>query len=277
MPIRILVALDDTPGAQAARDLAVALARRTGAGLTAAVVLDRPHTSSAHEFVPAGGGAFKAWRDAALTARAEQEAQDALAALAAAAGDVPFAALRLEDAPEPALLAASAAQDLVVIGLDSSLGRELPEDGVAPVIEDLLKDGTRPLLVVPPGAPPEIAGPVVAAHDGSAPSRQALRGFARLKLGGGSPVHVVAVAGTRAEAERLAAEGAACLEPGGPAAPRPVVGDDAARLVLAEVAALGARLLVMGAFGGNPLLRMVVGSTTHTLLRDAGVPVFVQR
>ncbi|MDQ1078239.1 nucleotide-binding universal stress UspA family protein, partial [Pseudoroseomonas cervicalis] len=36
----ILVALDDTPGAAAAAELAIALARRSGAQLTAAVVLD---------------------------------------------------------------------------------------------------------------------------------------------------------------------------------------------------------------------------------------------
>lgn len=41
----ILLALDDTPGAIAARDLAFALARRTGAAVTALIVLDRPHTT----------------------------------------------------------------------------------------------------------------------------------------------------------------------------------------------------------------------------------------
>ncbi|MBX9702285.1 MAG: universal stress protein, partial [Acetobacteraceae bacterium] len=50
----ILLALDDTPGALAARDLAIALARRSGAALTAAAVLDRPHTLGATEAMPAG-------------------------------------------------------------------------------------------------------------------------------------------------------------------------------------------------------------------------------
>ena len=51
----ILVALDDTPGAVAARDVAIALARHTGAALTAAVILDRPHTESENEPIPLGG------------------------------------------------------------------------------------------------------------------------------------------------------------------------------------------------------------------------------
>ena len=55
----ILVALDDTPGAQRARDLAITFARRTGAALTAAAVLDNPHAMDAHEAVPPGAGAFR--------------------------------------------------------------------------------------------------------------------------------------------------------------------------------------------------------------------------
>ena len=74
----ILVALDDTPGAVAARDVAIALARQTGAALTVTVVLDRPHTADEHEPVPLGGAAFKARRDAKLVAQAEEDAKACL-------------------------------------------------------------------------------------------------------------------------------------------------------------------------------------------------------
>jgi nucleotide-binding universal stress UspA family protein len=274
----ILVALDDTPGAQAARDVALALARRTGAALTVAVVLDRPNTQSGHEVVPIGGAAFKARRDAALTERAERDAKEALAACAAAAGDTPYDVLRLEDAPEPALLAAGATRDLIVVGIDSSLGRELPEDGVAPVIEHLLKDGARPLLAVPAGASLPEAGPVLAAYDGSSPAREAFQLFALLGLAGASPVRVVAVEELRGAAERLAEEGAASLRQHGvDATPQPVAGSEVAQLLLAEAEAIGARLMVTGAFGGNPLIRLLAGSVTHALLREARVPVFLHR
>jgi len=274
----ILVALDDTPGAEAARDAAFALARATGARLTAAVVLDRPHTQSEHESVPIGGAAFKARRDAKLTARAEEEAEAALAACTAAAGETPFDVLRLEDAPEPALLDAAATRDLIVIGRDCTLGRQQVADEVAPVIEHLLREGARPLLVVPPGFAWREEGPVLAAYDGAAPARDAFQLFALLGLAGASPVRVAAVADGRAEAERLAREGTECLRHHRIAAePLPVVGGDAAALLLAEAEALGARLLVMGAFGGSSLMRLLVGSTTHRLLRDSRAPVFIHR
>lgn len=273
----ILVALDDTPGAQKARDAAIGLARRTGAHLTAAVVLDRPHTQSDHEFVPIGGAAFKARRDAKLAARAEQDAAAALAACSAAAGDTPYQVLRLDDAPEPALLAAGATHDLIVVGRDCTLGREVTEDDVAPVIERLLRDGARPLLVVcPAGMPTE--GPVIVGYDGSIPVMAALQLFALLGLAEGSPVHVASVAEEREAALALATQGVAYLRRHGiDAQPLPLRGDRPVDLILAEAEALKARMIVAGAFEESALSRLFTGSATHVLLREARVPVFMHR
>ena len=274
----ILVALDDTPGAVAARDVAIALARQTGAALTVAVVLDRPHTEDEHEPVPIGGAAFKARRDAKLVAQAEADAKAALDACAASAGDQPYTVLRLEDAPEPALLQAGAEHDLIVLGRDSTLGREQTEGGVAPVIEALLREGARPLLVVPPGAVLRSEGPVLAAYDGSVPAQEAFQLFVLLGLAGASPLRVAAVAETRQAAQALAEEGVASLHRHGLAAePLPVAGSGAAELLLAQVDAINARMMVMGAYGGGSFMRLLTGSTTHRLLRDAQVPVFIHR
>lgn len=271
----ILVALDETPGAEAARDLAIRLAHETGAALSAAVVLDNPHTNDVHEAVPPGGAAFKERRDAARAQRAEAEAAAALAACAAAAGDLPFAALRLPGAPEPALLAASATQDLVVIGRDSTLGQEETEHGLAPVIEALLHDGARPLLVVPPGALPG-GGPVVVGYDASTPARRSLQLFALLGLAQGAPVKIVSAAETVPEAQAMAEEGAAFLRSHGLEVEAvAVTGTRPADLLLAEVTGLKARLLVMGAFETGALRTLLLGSATRRLLRDAPCPVFV--
>ena len=273
----ILVALDNTPGSHAARDLAFALARRTGAALTVAVVLDRPHTQTEHEFVPLGGSAFKARRDAALTERAEREAAAALSACAIAAGATPYTALRLEEAPEPALLRAGATHDLVVLGRDATLGMEALEDGVAPVIAALLRDGARPLLVVPEGTRPE-SGPVLVGYDGSIPIMAALQLFALMGLAEGSPVRVASAADTRDAALALAEEGCAYLRRHGiDATPLAMVGDRPADLLLAEAVGLGARLMVLGAFEESGLRRLFSGSATQVLLRDARVPVFIHR
>lgn len=271
----ILVALDDTEGAVAARDLALALARSTGAALTAATVLDWPHARDAHEAVPAGGGAFKERRDAARAQRLEAEAEQAFADCAAAAADTPFTRLRLTDAPEPALLGAGAAHDLIVIGRDSTLGLEVNDHGLAPVIEALLHDGARPLLVVPPGQVPD-AGGVLVGNDGSVPAMRALQLFALLGLGAGLPVKVLSVAAARPEAERLAGEGAAYLRSHGLAAEAvAVVGTHPLEALLAEAAAMPARLLVMGAYENSGLRTFFTGSVTEKLLTGSPCPVFV--
>jgi nucleotide-binding universal stress UspA family protein len=274
----ILLALDDTKGARVARDAAIALARRTGAALTVAAVLDRPHTQDAHEAVPLGGAAFKAHRDAKLTEQAEEEAKAALADCRQAAAGLAYTELVLEDAPAPALVQAGATHDLIVIGRDSTIGREVNATGVAPVIEALLRDGARPLLVVPPEARLTPDGPILAAYDGSAPSREAFHLLALLGLAGESAVRVAAVARTREAADQMAAEGCEALRRHGvKAEPLPCIGTDIAGLILAEAKALGARALVMGAFGGSSLVRMLIGSTTDRLLHDARIPVFIHR
>lgn len=274
----ILLAIDDTPGARIARDAAIALARRSGATLTVAAVLDRPHTEDHAEAVPLGGGAFKARRDARLTAQADAEARAALAECRQAAAGLGYTELVLEDAPGPALMQAGATHDLIVIGRDSTIGREANETGVAPVIEALLRDGARPLLVVPPDARLKPDGPILAAYDGSAPAREAFQLFALLGLAEGSVVRVTAAARTREAAERLTQEGCESLSRHGVTAePVPCIGSDVAGLILAEAEALDARALVMGAFGGSSLVRMLIGSTTDRLLRDARIPIFIHR
>jgi nucleotide-binding universal stress UspA family protein len=268
----LLLALDDTPGALAARDAAIALARRSGAALTAAAILDRPHTSGGHEAMPIGGAAFAAQRDAARAARLQAEAEAAFAAARQAAGDLPVEALLLEEAPEPALLRAGARHDLLILGRDSTLGLERADDGLAPVIPALLRDGARPLLVIPAAAPAE--GPVLAGYDGSAPAQRALASLAQLGLAEGSAVTLLAADPHAAVAARLAAEGAAFLRRHGLAVEeRAARGHDPAALLLAEAARLPARLLVMGGFGTAGLSALLHESTSRRLLHGAPCPI----
>ncbi|WP_198371042.1 universal stress protein [Roseomonas rosulenta] len=271
----ILVALDDTEGAQRARDLAIDVARRSGAALTAATVLDWPHVKDVNEAVPPGAAAFKERRDAARAKRAEEEADAAFAACTAAAGATAFTRLRLTDAPEPALLAAGAAHDLVVIGRDSTLGLEDCPDGLAPVIEALLHDGARPLLVVPPGAPVQ-GGGVLVGYDGSIPAMRAIQLFALLGLAGDVPVRVMSVMPDRAEAQAMAEPAAGYLRAHGCAAEAiGTQGSHPVDALLAEAVAMPARMLVMGAFENSGLRTLFTGSATRRLLRAAPCPVFV--
>ncbi len=262
----ILLALDDTPGAVAARDLAFGLARAHGARLSALVVLDRSHTRDKAEPVPVGGSAFAARRNEALVRRLEEEAARVLAEAEAASGGLPFAVIRSEDAPEEALLAAGAAHDLVVVGRDSTLGAEACDDGLAPAIEALVRDGARPLLVVPPG--PARDGPVLAAARPDLPSQRTLQLFALLGLAGARPVRLLGFGTDPAPlAEWLRLHG--CDATGAAA------DGDADEVLLAQAQATGASLIVAGADEEGGLARLIFGSATAALLRGAPCPVFI--
>ena len=270
----ILLALDVTPGALAARDYALALARHTGAALTAAIILDRPGLSDAHEAVPPGAAAFKERRDAALLQKAEAAAAEALAGLREAAAGQPFAEETLEAAPADALLAAAGAHDVLIVGRDSTLGREEAEDGLSPTIETLLRDRTRPLLVVPPCAAFDPAAASLIAYDGSAGAMRAVQLFALLGLGS-SGATVLSVAEDEAKAASLAGMAAGFLQRHDVAAkPLPVIGTHPVEALLAEAASMPARMLVMGAFEHTGLRALFTGSATKHLLRRAPCAIF---
>jgi nucleotide-binding universal stress UspA family protein len=274
----ILLALDDTPGACAARDVAFALARRTGAAVTALIVLDRPHTRDAHEAVPLGASAFASRRNEKLAEAVEAEAAQVLAEAQTVAGDLTFEVVRREEGPEEALLAEGAAHDLIIIGRDSTLGREACDDGLSPTIEALLRDGARPLLVVPPGieAPGHLAAgealkrPVLVAHDGSMATMRTLHVFALLGLARDQMVKLLDfVPETSPEAlgRYLIRHGmqAECY----------AVSGDVHDILLAEAQSLPAALLVLGADQESGISRLIFGSAIARLLRASPCPVFI--
>lgn len=274
----LLLALDDTPGATAARDLCFALARRSGAAVSGVFVLDRPHDRR-HEPVPPGAGAFAARRDAALAAAIEAECAAVLGAARKAAAGLPFAVVQRAEDPQTALLLEGAAHDLIVLGRDSTLGHEACDDGLSPTIEALIRDGVRPLLVVPPGAPagvppgapPVAEGATLVGYDGSRAAMRTVQLFALLGLGGTREVRLIGCGPGAAQLDALATYLARhhCTVTAEPAE------GDAAELLLAAAQRLPAALLVLGAEHESGLARLIFGSATARLLRRAPCPVFI--
>jgi nucleotide-binding universal stress UspA family protein len=191
----------------------------------------------------------------------------------AAAGQ-PFAVETLEAAPADALLAAAGAHDVLIVGRDSTLGREEADDGLSPTIETLLRDRTRPLLVVPPGAAFDPAAASLIAYDGSAGAMRAVQLFALLGLGQNGAT-VLSVSEDEAQAAALAGMAAGFLQRHDVAAkPLPVIGTHPVEALLAEAASMPARMLVMGAFEHTGLRALFTGSATKHLLRRAPCAIF---
>jgi nucleotide-binding universal stress UspA family protein len=143
-------------------------------------------------------------------------------------------------------------------------------------LKRVLKGAARPIVVVP--ATPAPAETIVIAFDGSLQAARALSAFEATGLAATGPVHLVCVVDTSTYESTRHVERAGrflgrhgidatphVLEPSG--AP--------ARRILEQARALGAGLLVMGAYGQPVLREFFLGSVTHTMLAECPVPMFL--
>ncbi|MER3489373.1 MAG: universal stress protein [Meiothermus sp.] len=161
--------------------------------------------------------------------------------------------------------------DLVVLGRQ---GENHPEGQVlGSTAERVVRASPVPVLLAPPAyTRPER---LLIGYNGSEPAVRALHFAAPLAVGLGLGVRVLSVDDTPSRAEDLAREGAEYLAAYGlKAEPVALQGDPAERLLELQGAA---DLLALGAFGGGPVRRWLLGSTTEYVLRSSPAAVLVVR
>lgn len=270
----ILVHADTAPGAGARLRLAARLARSADAHLIGSAV------TGISRFVPprviADGGP-------ALAARCEAMRRDAAIALThfariAREEDVASTEERLiDDDLDNGIGLQVRYCDLAVVGQGSfAAARGAPGD----LPESLLADGARPILVVPAaGCPPGLDGPALVAWDGSMQATRAVTAALPL-LRAAAGVTVLACTGhgrSDSDASDACARMIGYLRRHGiDAHPRRRrAADDTGAAILAQAAAVGAGLLVMGAFGHARIREFLLGGTTATVLRSMSTPVLL--
>jgi nucleotide-binding universal stress UspA family protein len=137
----------------------------------------------------------------------------------------------------------------------------------------------RPVVVSPRHVPQTVGETVVVAWNGSTETARTLAlGWPILR--GAQAIHVLSVSGASGgmvagpSGEEVAAHMARA---GLNAAARtvPAKGRSAATTLLAEARALGADLLVKGAFTRSRLQQMIFGGTTRQILAEADIPVLI--
>ncbi|QRG04851.1 universal stress protein [Xanthobacter dioxanivorans] len=146
------------------------------------------------------------------------------------------------------------------------------------LIEALLFESGRPLIVVPPGFDTFRHHRVLVAWDGSARATRAVNDAMDI-LKSAASVEVLAIGSEKELAHEV---------PGAEIAPHLarhgvnvsvknlVVGPDGIPAILREQATLiGADLIVMGAFNHSRMREWVLGGVTQSLLEDAKVPLFM--
>lgn len=158
------------------------------------------------------------------------------------------------------------------------LARPLPKAPVPrpALLETVLFESGRPIIVAPPQAPKQIGEVVVVAWNGSTESARTLT-FARPFLERAKRTVVLTVEGGNVPGPS-AAEVEATLNRAGIAAEASSVrpeGRSTGEAILAEAAKHQADLLVKGAYTHSRLRQMIFGGATSHILSEAEIPVLM--
>ncbi|GEO13118.1 universal stress protein [Microvirga aerophila] len=146
------------------------------------------------------------------------------------------------------------------------------------LIEAVLTDSGRPLVIVPPGRVTFACARIVVAWDGSAKAARALNDALPF-LHAAESVELVSVTGEKDLDDTVpGADAAVHLARHGIEArvsSLPALEGDVAETLRQHASVAGADLIVMGAFAHSRLRQMVLGGTTQSLLKNCPAPLFL--
>jgi nucleotide-binding universal stress UspA family protein len=209
------------------------------------------------------------WNEADFT-RSVRQAFDTFAASHPPAPD--RARFRWRGGPpidDAALGSLGRVHDVTVLGRPGGRGARMT------AIESALFDSGRPVLMAPPVAPATLGETVLIHWNASTETARCIR-FAMPILRKARRVSLIAVEGAIAPGPSVK-EAVGYLEANGIAATDKTVagrGNRPGEAILAEAAALGADLLIKGAYTQSRLRQMIFGGATSHILSAAELPVF---
>lgn len=281
----ILVAFDGSSSSVRASQVAIQLASQYGAhveglGIVNSGWIQRP------EPVPIGGMAMKVALDLSRLGTAKKRMDrvvENFRAQVANAGLPSHEVRSAEGNPLQLVANEATAHDLVALGRNSMFDVEGELQDLPLCVERLVREGPRPILLVPSEANGSGAAitdhPILVAFDGSPAASRALHVFALLGLAQGRMVHVVSVGDASDSATKTARRACTLLERHGTAEPRSIaLGDNEAgtpsETILGLTKGIGAGMIVMGAYGRRGI-REIFGSTTQEILNACPTVLFL--
>ena len=142
-----------------------------------------------------------------------------------------------------------------------------------PTTEAMVHDSQRPVLVVPSEG--RTGGTVLFAYDGSKAAQRVVVQGAYLTSLAKAPCAVLTVDDDPERARRTQAPLLRYLEAYDLQPRATIVKGDATRQIIDQANSKGAGLVVMGAFGHNPIRELLFGSTTLNVLEQTPCPVLM--
>lgn len=277
----ILVAMDGSPASMAGLEVAVYWAKLLKAGLRGLFVEDEQRFVHYPSGMAVDGGLpiFAPLLEAEMRAETEQvelEGREIHRALQKAAGEAglshDFTQLRGE--VNGLITRHALAAGMVVLG---RRGRNDPLEGnePGPTTETLIHTANRPVLVVPES--PRMEGGVMFAYDGGRGINRALVAGTQLAIAGDLPVSAISIGkepSFMSDHEEILRCYWEAFEIEATCHVLPKDGR-VASMIVDFADREGAGLIVMGAFGHNPIHELFFGSTTLETMSRASCPVLL--
>ncbi|MGB0934439.1 MAG: universal stress protein [Alphaproteobacteria bacterium] len=272
---RILVVLDGSKAAAAAKLYAVELAQATDSALTGVGVIDTPWITAAQP-EPLGGAAFKIHRDKVVIRQTHERIQKMLDGFMGICkeNDVACQVSELEGFPATEIENMSEENDMIVIGKTTDFHFDLDDDSDL-TVKHIIRDNPRPIIVVT--GPSKAEGDVLIAYDGSLQAARALHMFLLLGLAKGRKVHAISIAPRQKEANLIVMRARnMCELHGVEVVAEGIVSSRAPENTIQKKAKeIGASVIIMGAFGHHGLRELFFGSTTEHMMKHSEVPLFI--
>jgi nucleotide-binding universal stress UspA family protein len=163
--------------------------------------------------------------------------------------------------------------DLVIIGKRGA-SADFAKGHLGSKVERVVRQSTRPVLVASRAfAEPQT---ILVAFDGGASARKALAFVATSPLFAGLGLHVV-MAGREDSVHAQNLNWARELLATRNDCHVGMIDGKPEEVIAGKIAATGAQMLIMGAYGHSPLRAMIVGSTTTEMVRSCTIPVLLFR
>ncbi len=270
---KILLGLDGSTYAEAAKRYACEIAESQNATITGVAIIDLPGIQSSSGPVPLGGAHYEVQREEHLLEETEKKAIAILEEFAhtCESRNIKFELRADTGSPFSEIIEESKFHDLTVIGKKSFFGYTDHES--FGTLEKILKNGLTPVLAVPDTVRP--IKKVVIAYDNSVPAAKVVHMFLLLGIWNDCDITLLHVRDNVEEAEKLLDNLSKFFQGYGiqpQAVTQSGIPDPVIKSYISEN---DIDLLVMGAYGRKSVREFFVGSVTQHLIQETEIPLFL--
>ncbi len=270
---KILLGLDGSNYAEAAKEYACEIAKAQDAIITGVAIIDLPGIKSSSGPVPLGGAHYEVQREEHLLEETQEKAKAILEQFAhtCEARNIKTELHADTGSPFSEIIEESKFHDFTVIGKKSYFG--YTDHETFGTLEKILKNGLTPVLAVPNSVRP--IEKVLVAYDNSVPAAKVVHMFLLLSIWNTCDITLLHVSENTEAAEKLLDNLSNFFQGYGIQPNLVIQGGIPDTVIKSYITENDIDLLVMGAYGRKSVREFFVGSVTQHLIQETDIPLFL--